>query len=493
MFEKGQSFLSLGISESSVAHLQAKGLSIPTKAQAAAIPVLLRGLRAQLEHDSTGDRQVAPHIAERDRELQESPSIKTGVTEENADGRVHATPSRNSTASENRYRGPRSRVNPELVEREDVIMFGAETGSGKTFAYLAPFVETIRSNPDSEMKAIIMVPSRELCSQVARFIEEYFPNPPCYLLLSGGRAPDVDDIKAVRIVISTPSTLLTYFRFSQKVDCSDKYIVIDEADMLLSGSFLKEVESVLNQPGMKPFASRRNVFERSSNCNRLVFVGATYPHWTGDKVKSIITWMRSKYPEVRSIQTSDVHKRSSKITEKWMYLPSESDRLLALRNLLNEDCSETDKVMVFRETSEKAAELSERIAADECVQQKFGGISQLHKKMPTVVRNNSLESFRAGQCRLLVCTDLASRGLDLGDVTKIVEFDFSTNVVAYLHRIGRTARAGASGSCYHFYDDVTKSLAEAIQTRSKSDTPVVEGVFSRNRSFRRKLRKQLES
>lgn len=499
MFEPGKSFSELGLSDSVVAHLNSRGLTVPTKVQAIAVPTLLRGLRFQTGFADSVRSAVDLHSESEPTDGTSLASLCVG--EDSVDVSALSTNASklnmselDPSASESSSSTGNSSALPDSSDRGDVLMLGAETGSGKTLAYLAPVLEAIREQPDSRLKALVMVPSRELCAQVARQLAEYFPNPPNHLVLAGGQPPDVDDVKSVRIVIATPAALLTYFRFSQRIDCNDKYIVIDEADMLLSGSFLKEVEAVLDQPGMKPFATRRNSRERALNKNRLIFVGATYPHWTGDRVKSIITWMRRRYPEMRSIQTDDVHKRSMMVTDKWMYLPTESDRIDALLRLLREDCVDSDKVMVFCGSSERVMELEESMGkqADPSLLSKFGSVVQLHKKIAGAQRGEDLASFRTGQSRLLLCTDLAARGLDLGNVTKVVEFDFSTNVVGYLHRIGRTARAGASGSSYHFYDDVTRPLAEAIRQRSSADVPVVEGVFSRRRSFRRKMRKQLE-
>lgn len=459
MFAEGLRFADLGVGEENCGRLEAMGMTTPSRVQAAVVPMLIDGIGVQMEYG---------------RVLREAEGAFEELQDTDGEGE-----------GEGEYEEP-VYVRPVPPEDDgDVVMLGAETGSGKTLAYLLPYIEACRRHPESATKAIVLVPSRELCTQVARLLREYFPAAPPHLVIAGGLPPDVADIKSVRIVIATPAALLNYFRFSPKIDGNDKYIVVDEADMLLTGSFCRQVEDILDQPGMKPFARRKNSADRDVNRNRLVFVGATYPHWTGEKVKSIVTWMRKRYPGIQTVQTDAIHRRSTAITDRWHFMPAAADRLLALRKLLA-DCDAAEKIMIFCALSGTAEEVYEALLDDE----KFGPVTRLHKRVPAFDREDALARFRASESRLLVCTDLAARGLDLGNVTRVIEYDFSSNVVGYLHRIGRTARAGASGRTDHFYDDGNRALAEAIRERSSDNTSVVEGVFSRDRSFRRKFRKR---
>ncbi|KAI0566223.1 RNA helicase [Gracilaria domingensis] len=463
MFSSDMTFAQLGVTESTIQALQSCGIEKPTRVQAALIPLLLQGLSIQTRYAA----QV--------KEAYELAGL-------------------GPTADSNRktlgdFDG---RPEPPQDDVNDVLMVGAETGSGKTLAYLLPYVEALRTSP-IDLKAVILVPSRELCWQTSNFIKSYFEEMPRYLVLAGGAPPDVSDVKGVKMIIATPSALLKYFRFSQKADLSDKMIIIDEADMLLSGGFLADIECILDQPGMKPFATRRNRSVRDMNRNRLVFVGATYPHWTGEKVRSIVTWMKRRYPDIKAVQTENIHKHSDKLSSRWVFEPSEERRLELLLHVLKKEASSSDKIMVFAsaaDTVQRVARLVEDGYGKDELESKFGCALQLHRLVRSADRAESLNKFRNAEGRLLFCTDLGSRGLDLGNVTRVIEFEFASNVVAYLHRIGRTARAGASGYTDHYYDDIARPLAEAIKGRSEKDTTVVDGVFSRNRSFRRKLKQK---
>lgn len=462
MFATHTSFTELGISQDTADRLALAGLSTPTNAQAAVVPVLLRGLSLQVEYAAS----VREADANADAALESS-------GDEAADVR---------------------RPERHADDVDDVLMFAAETGSGKTLAYLLPFVETAREAPVN-MKAVIMVPSRELCAQISTFLQDYFDDAPRHVVLAGGAPPDASDMRDVRIVIATPGALLQHLRVSSRPDISDKLIVVDEADMLLTGSFLREVERVLDQPGMKPFATRRNGPLRAMNANRLLFVGATFPHWTGAKVRSIITWMKRRYPDMRSIQTSDVHRRSRRLNSRWFHLNSQLARVDALSSILCNDAADGEKVMVFCGKAETASNVCKEVIQgphSDIILEKFGGAVELHKLVRASDRVENLALFQNDDVRLLFCTDLASRGLHLGNVTRIVEFDFATNVVAYLHRIGRTARAGANGKTDHFYDDMSRPLADAVRAKAETEATVIDSIFSRNRSFRNRLRKQRE-
>lgn len=473
MFAPNMSFKDLGVSAPIAERLSKAGIETPTNAQASVMPLLLEGISMQLDY-ATKVREF--HVAE-----------------------FEAVGREDMNATEDNERNPDAVNSDEPPRRlkedvNDVLMFGAETGCGKTLAYLLPYIQAVSDQSLTvKLKAIILVPSRELCNQIVNFLHLYFDHPPPHIVLAGGNPPDVSDTKDMRVVIATPAALLNHLRFSQKADVSDKVIVIDEADMLLSGSFLRDVEVVLDQPGMKPFATRRNDAVRAANANRLVFVGATYPHWTGEKVRSIITWMRRRYPDMRSVQTGDIHKRNSALQSRWFHLPTELERVKELARILREDVGEREKVMVFCNKAETAPRVRGDIESElgeVGIGEKFGGSIELHKHVKAAERAECLRMFRAGTARLLFCTDLASRGLDLGDVTRVIEFDFATNVVAYLHRIGRTARAGAMGVTDHFYDDVSMPLADAIRKKAETEDTVVESIFSRRRGFRRKLKKR---
>ena len=456
MFHGEATFSSLGMSAEICEKLESVGITQPTNVQVAVVPRLLAGLERQHEY-AKKMRQAREEYAT--SEMGEG-GLPTLVDE--------------------------SFVPPTLHEEDvdDVLIVGAETGSGKTLAYLLPFIEALKRDPESTTKAVVLLPTRELCAQTASFLHTHVPDTPRTLVLSGGKPPDVSDMPGVKIFIATPTSLMTHMGFSEDGLRSDKYIVVDEADMLLTGSFLDDVARALNSPSMKPFATRRNTRARRHNRNRLVFVGATYPHWVGERVKSVVTWIRARYPQVKEVSTEEIHRRSGRLQSTWKYVKDEVEREESLNEILKDATSKGEKIMVFASKASRVEHLYEIIG------DKYGVKSvELHKNMIPRDRAKSLEMFASDEAKVMFCTDVASRGLDLGRVTRIIEYDFATNVVAHLHRIGRTARAGAYGRTDSLYDEVSKPLADAIRKRDENDENVVDGIFSRNRSFRRKLKK----
>ncbi len=454
MFHGEATFSSLGMSPEICKKLEAVGITQPTHVQAAVVPRLLAGLERQHEY--------AREMREAREEYAKHNVVEAGLP----------------SLLDEEFEPPTPSDDPD-----DVLVVGAETGSGKTLAYLLPFIEALKRDPECTTKAVVLLPTRELCAQTAKFLQTHIPDTPRTLVLSGGRPPDVSDMEGVKIFVATPTSLCTYMQFSEDGLRNDKYIVVDEADMLLTGSFLDDVAHALNQPSMKPFAVRRNGRQRRHNRNRLVFVGATYPHWVGERVKSVVTWIRARYPTVSEVTTQDIHRRSTRLQSSWTFVEDDDERRRVLEALLAE--AEGEKVMVFASSALRVENLFETTNA------KFGAAAQLHKKMLPRDRAESLRQFATDETRILFCTDVASRGLDLGRVTRVIEYDFASNVVAHLHRIGRTARAGAYGRTDSIFDEVSKPLADAIRARDEADENVVDGVFSRNRSFRRKLKKSI--
>jgi len=473
MFQPEKTFSSLGMGTEICDKLRETGIVHPTHVQVATIPRLLQGLLTQHEY------------AAKVRDAMDTfKSMSTMSPTEDGSG----------------FEAPEA----PAEDFDDVLVVGAETGSGKTLSYLLPFVEAINRDPSVRTKAVILQPTRELCAQTLRFINSYLPQPiPRTLILAGGLPPDVSDLAGVRIYIATPAALRLYMNFSGDHLRNDKYIVVDEADMLLSGSFHSEVKEILHQASMKPFAERKNGQIRKENRNRLIFVGATYPHWVGERVKSVTNWISSKYPSVQHITTESIHRRSTMLKSSWKFVNDDAERYESLLEILS-SCSDDEKIMVFASTATRVGELVE----------KYGkGCLQLHKNMYSKERKEALRAFSSesapqleefkddqgdgvqieGGKKILFCTDVASRGLDLGNVTRVIEYDFATNVVAHLHRIGRTARAGEKGRSDSLYGNMDEPLVNAIRERDARDENVVVGVFSRNRSFRRKWKKAMGS
>ncbi|GAB0497722.1 hypothetical protein MMPV_009059 [Pyropia vietnamensis] len=421
---------------------------------------------------------------------------------------------------------------------------------------LPPSPPASSPSPLVGMRGVVLVPSRELAAQTLAFLAAYFPAPhtPSAAVLASTLSPAA--LAAADILIATPGSLRNAawaLNRDASWAASVKYVVVDEADMLMAGGFAADVEALLDgtggMNGWKPRRMRRNADAVATNASVVVFAGATYPQWEGERVKSVVNTIHKRYPEAVTLATPGLHRRSGALSETWVPVGGEGltepATLDALGRVLAEAAAAADggatgahaavgaKTLVFANTAAAAAAAARYLVAAPGVAAAYGGVGEVHGNVPAADRAAALAAFVAGEQRLLVATDLAARGLDLGRVCHVVQAEFAANVVGYVHRVGRAARAsglaavgdrggdgggddgggggrgrgglrggdvgndaaGAGavpvGRVTHFYDDAAAPLAEAIRDRIAAGLPVVEGVFSHKRSFRRKWKKNL--
>mmetsp|Transcript_80870 Transcript_80870/g.121552 ORF Transcript_80870/g.121552 Transcript_80870/m.121552 type:complete len:608 (-) Transcript_80870:73-1896(-) len=443
----------------------------------------------------------------------------------------------------------------EIRKGEGDVTIGAETGSGKTLAYLLPILDDILKQKQSGeglsydyARAIILVPNKELVQQVLRMAlplcggnkavlwgagaklpedsssdqEDVDPNSIVRLAVMPGGLADPLDFKPFRdtlalggddapvdLVISTPAAIgplgLKPKHITMFADIAT--LVVDEADMLLDGGYIRPLENVLM--GFR----RSDRLDPTMGVARTqhVFCAATLPDMG---LKSVDAYLQRKFPYATRIQMAGMHNaRHYGLAEAtaWHQVESKKERMEQLINLLETKGElQGEKVMVFLnsvEDVEGATGALER-AGIPCV--------PYHAKLKLGERSENLDRFRRygsdkdmDTVPVLVCTDLASRGLDVPGVTAVVQLQFSGNVVSHLHRMGRCGRAGQrTGRGIVFHSDYEAELvkvvreAETQQERmvlegdvdSQDDeegepTGTVEKAFSRKRGFTKKRKK----
>lgn len=291
--------------------------------------------------------------------------------------------------------------------------------------------------------------------------------------------------------------------------------------MLLDGGYIRQLENVLL--GFKR-AGRLNSDFGDSKRTQHIFVGATLPNYG---TRSVDAYLQRRFPYSTSITMGGMHQaRHSGLADQtlWMSEQSKQERMKSLATLLDQPASEGglqgEKVMVFLNSVDDVE------GAGQALQRAGHNALTYHAKMPLDERTTTLDSFRRydktvddeDTIPVLVCTDLAARGLDVPNVDVVVQLQFAGNVVAHLHRMGRCGRAGLKkGRGIVFYDDVTEgTLVQVIRdAEAKQESMVLEGndvldlddegdevtagsvkkAFSRKRGFskkRKKLRKETE-
>ena len=307
---------------------------------------------------------------------------------------------------------------PELLDGEDVVGL-AQTGSGKTAAFAIPLIEGLDGKARG-VQALVLAPTRELAAQAATEISNLSRYNPLRPVVLCGGVPIGPQIRALKnrsasVVVGTPGRILDHLqRGTLRLD-SVGYLVLDEADRMLDMGFAPDVGRILSHTPEKK--------------RQTALFSATMP----DAIKGMVKrHMRSpRYLTVESdAPTVDT-------VEQVYYRVGGRDKTSALRALID---AERDPVaIVFRRTKHGATKLHRQL-------EKAGYRSALlHGGKTQSQRTKTLAGFTNGRTRILVATNVAARGLDIPDVSHVVNYDLPEDTETYVHRIGRTARAGKEG------------------------------------------------
>jgi len=307
-------------------------------------------------------------------------------------------------------------VIPLMLAGHDVIG-QAQTGTGKTAAFGLPILQNL--DPEqSSVQSLIVAPTRELALQVAQAIEEYGRHQNVRVLaVYGGTAygPQIYELKrGVDVVVGTPGRLIDHINRGRLNLEAVHTVVLDEADEMLSMGFIEDIEAILQAT---PAERQTALFS------------ATMP--------GPIRQLAQKY--LHDPQTVAIKHQQLTVAaiEQRYYLVNEQDKLAALTRLF--EVEEISSALIFAKTrlgtGELANELTVRGFPSEALN---GDLSQ-------DAREQTLNRFRQGQVKVLVATDVAARGLDIEDISHVFNFDLPTDPEIYVHRIGRTGRAGKTG------------------------------------------------
>ena len=307
-------------------------------------------------------------------------------------------------------------VIPLLLAGADVIG-QAQTGTGKTAAFALPILQNL--NPEAgTVQSLILAPTRELALQVSQAFEEYgkFLNVKV-LAVYGGQAYD-RQIRALRkgvdIVVGTPGRLLDLMDRKVLDLTAVRTVVLDEADEMLSMGFVEDIEAILKAT---PATRQTALFS------------ATLP----PAIRSLAgTYMR----EPKSVTVQRKQMTVSAIEQRY-YLINEQDKLAALTRLFEMEAITSS--IIFVRTRISAGELANELSV------RGFPAEALHGDLSQDAREQVLNRFRQNQIKVLVATDVAARGLDIDDISHVFNFDLPLDPEVYVHRIGRTGRAGKSG------------------------------------------------
>jgi len=311
---------------------------------------------------------------------------------------------------------------PELVLGRDLVG-QAQTGTGKTAAFGLPLLH--RLDPASTRpQALVLTPTRELAMQVAEALSSYAaPMPGVKVLPLYGGADfrrQIDQLRrGTQIVVGTPGRVMDHIRQGTLQIDSLTTLVLDEADEMLRMGFIEDVEWVM---------------ERLPAQRQVVLFSATMP--------TPIRRLAQKYlRDPAEVTITPDASGLRRIRQRFLTVPPPR-KLNALERVLEAEAG--DGVIVFGRTKAVTLQVAESL------EQRGHAVAVLNGDVPQAQRERTIERFRAGRVRVLVATDVAARGLDVERVTLVINYDVPTDSEAYVHRIGRTGRAGRRGDAILF-------------------------------------------
>jgi ATP-dependent RNA helicase RhlE len=326
------------------------------------------------------------------------------------------------------------RAIPLILSLRDVIG-SAQTGTGKTAAFALPILEHLGTS-NGRTRALILEPTRELAAQVETAMRDFarFTNVRVAVLYGGvGYGKQNDALReGADIIVATPGRLLDHIgRGTARLD-QVKFLVLDEADRMLDMGFLPDV---------------RRILDRCPRDRHSSLFSATIP----PQIETLIQWaMRN--PETIEIGA----RRSPAETVKHVVYPVASDQKVALLLALLEQVH-FDSVIIFCRTKHGA----DRVAHS--LKRGNHSVCVLHSNRTQREREQSLRGFRDGRYEVLVATDIAARGLDIQDVSHVINYDVPQHPEDYVHRIGRTGRAQASGDAFTIMIAEDRSHMAAVE------------------------------
>jgi ATP-dependent RNA helicase RhlE len=339
---------------------------------------------------------------------------------------------------------------PHLIKGRDLLGC-AQTGTGKTAAFAIPILQELHARGIAggrrPIRTLILTPTRELAIQIGESFAAYGRNLQLkHTVIFGGvgQKPQTDALhKGIDIVVATPGRLLDLMNQGFVQLNGLEVFVLDEADRMLDMGFIHDVKKVIAKLPAK---------------RQTLFFSATMPPEIAKLANSILTdpIKVEVAPQSTTAETIDQH----------LYMVDRTDKNKLLVHLLQGDAIR--EALIFTRTKHGANKVAK------ILEQAGIGAEAIHGNKSQTARQNALKNFKEGKIRALVATDIAARGIDIDGLTHVINFDIPNIPETYVHRIGRTGRAGASGRALSFCDHEEREFLRDILRLIKRDIPVVE-------------------
>ena len=329
---------------------------------------------------------------------------------------------------------------PVVLQRRDILGL-AQTGTGKTAAFMLPILQRLSISPARQTRALIIVPTRELAEQIHQTAIALGKNTRVRSATVYGGVSKVPQLESLRrgadIVVACPGRLLDLLS-DNTIDLSHvEMLVLDEADRMCDMGFLPDIRRILKRVPVR---------------RQTMFFAATMP----DEIRTLADSI------LHNPVTVQVGMNAPTKTVSHALYPVPQLLKTALVTTLLRQLS-TDRVLIFTRTKHRAHNLARKLALEGF------RTSALQGNMSQNQRQGALDGFRKGKYNILVATDIAARGIDVSNISHVINFDMPDTTDAYIHRIGRTGRAQATGKAFTFFvpedEGIIRDIEKVLGTR----------------------------
>ncbi|MFD0750069.1 DEAD/DEAH box helicase [Mucilaginibacter calamicampi] len=336
---------------------------------------------------------------------------------------------------------------PPILNGQDVMGI-AQTGTGKTAAYVLPIIMRLKYAQGEHARALILSPTRELAMQIEENIRTYSKYTDLRVVtVYGGLGPktQIENInKGVDIIVATPGRYMDIYLAGHIVTKTLQVLVLDEADKMMDMGFMPQINRILEVVPRK----RQNLLFSATMSEKIHQLSANF----------------LEFPTV--IEVTPQATPAQTVEQKLYYVPNVRTKINMLKKLLDEE-GDITKLMVFCKTRAAAEDVYKFLG------RKFGEgqVKVLHANKGQNTRINAMNAFKNDEVKILVATDVASRGIDVSDVSHVINFDVPVVIEDYVHRIGRTGRALQSGVAITFCNPAEVYYLGKIQKLIRQTIP----------------------
>ena len=340
---------------------------------------------------------------------------------------------------------------PLVLDKKNVIV-SAQTGTGKTAAFALPIIELLFDKQDAEkgekkIKALVVTPTRELAIQILENFKSYsqYTNLRTTAVFGGVSLEPQKEVlaKGVDILVATPGRLID-LQIQGNIDLSElEILVLDEADLMLDMGFINDVKKI------EKLCPRKK---------QTLLFSATIP----DKIDELA---QSVLKNATKIEINPEETTAKNIGQLLYYLPKKNKTDLCLHLLRN---TINGKIIIFRRTKFGVDKLEQTLLKNGYK------ATSIHGDKSQGIRNKAIEDFKSKKATILIATDVAARGIDITNVDAIINFDIPNIPETYIHRIGRTGRAGKSGIAFSFCSPDENTYIKSIEVLLEKSIKVID-------------------